>query len=232
MKRLFYLLLAGILLLTGCAPTAVDFTDDVTTTTTATTTTATSTTTTTTNAITYTPATDHERLTVAEIQGLVYDYNLLPSSKTLEFSGAIPTEKALLYFIIHHHLASLEPDAEIAAYLVEDSDSQLPLYKVPVTIVDEWLLQHFTALDDTALSPDKVKDDCYMLYAGGIGTTPVEYRISGLVVQNDVATFISEKTDPAPSELAGLVFLTQRFTLTEKNGYWTITSVEILNTRN
>ena len=231
MKRLFYLLLAGILLLTGCASTAVDFTDDVTTTTTATTTTSTSTTTTT-NAIAYTPATDHERLTVAEIQGLVYDYNLLPSSKTLEFSGAIPTEKALFYFIIHHHLASLEPDAEIATYLVEGSDSQLPLYKVPVTIVDEWLLQHFTALDSTKLSPDKVQDDCYMLYAGGIGTTPVEYRISDLAVQNDVATFISEKMDPAPSELTGLVFLTQRFTLTEKNGYWTITSVEILNTRN
>lgn len=55
------------------------------------------------------------------------------------------------------------------------------------------------------------------------GNGKVKLQDRDLVVQNDVATFISEKTDPAPSELAGLVFLTQRFTLTEKNGYWTIT---------
>ena len=156
---------------------------------------------------------------------LVTDYNLILPLKKIGFENAVPITQALFYFISHNYLADNDPSQEYAEYLL-DMDTPLPCYKIPTSIVDEWLLNVFTALDYANLDPAKVEDNCYLLYAGGIGSSPAEYCFRDVVINGDTFSFVSDQyAVPNINETPCLI---QKFLLTKKGNAWTITSVERL----
>ena len=165
--------------------------------------------------------------TQAEWIEVVRKYNIVPRAQQTEFTGAVPLETALYYFIIHNRLGEQSCSPEYQKYYIPDSgEGVLAKYKIPKSIVEKYLLRCFLAIDDSGeLEYLSAEDDCYILCGSGVGVTPTYYTIREIASTDTSVTFLCDSRENSQ----GAIFLTQKFVFAKRENAWLIDSVTVVN---